>query len=116
MSLRDTREVVRLLKYHFDRDRNAKGQLRITKKLRSIYRLGIRRRWFIGGALGATLGEALYHAYHEDRISHEELIDLFRERFETPGSSCARYLSLVQRTSPYREHRGSYRNNRSRRR
>lgn len=108
LSMRETREVAGFVKYHFKRDRKLNGCLRVTDKLEKIYRLGVKRRWFIVRTLGSTLGEALYHAYHDGRFSQEEIIDLFRERFEISGSSCERYISLVRRTSPYRGYGGSH--------
>ncbi len=110
LSMRDSREIAGLVKYHFKRDRDSSACLRVTEKLRKVYRLGIKRRWFVVRTLGSTLGEAIYRAYHDGRISRDEIVDLFRERFEVPGSSCERYIALVRRTSPYRGHGGSYGN------
>lgn len=109
LSMSDTRKIVRMVKYHFRRDRKTDVRFPVTRKLEAIYRLGIKRRWFAVRTLGHTLGDAIYTAYHAGQVTRDEIIELFRERFEAPGSARGRYLAFVRRTSPYRGHRGSYR-------
>ncbi len=109
ISIGDTRKIVRMVKYHFRRDLNAGVRHRITGKLVAIYRLGVKRRWFIVRTLGHTLGDAIYKAYHTGTFSHDEIIELVRDRYDAPGSALIRYVALVRRALPYRGHGGSYR-------
>lgn len=98
----ETRETARLLRYHLRRERRAGGALRPTATLRRIHRLGIRKRLWIVKALGAVLGDALYHAFHDGSLTLAELRALFRERFEEPGSGMRVYLGLVKRLGIHR--------------
>ncbi len=101
-SMQETRDIIRHLKYHFMRERNSSGVVKETRKLREIYDLRIQKRLYIVKTLGCTLGGAMYHAYHSGDISHGEILDLFRERFLTPGSAKSLYLEWVERISPFR--------------
>jgi uncharacterized iron-regulated protein len=47
--------------------------------------------------LGYYLGQQLYEGYHQGLVGRDEIADLFRERFEAPGSALSRYLDLAAR-------------------
>jgi hypothetical protein len=101
-SLEATREIVHLLKYHFSRERSSSGSLRITPKLYNIYRMDIKKRLPIVKTLGHTLGEAIYEAYHGGKVTRNDIVNLFKERFDTPGEAASIYMNWVNRTGPYR--------------
>ncbi|MBU8922969.1 MAG: ChaN family lipoprotein [Bacteroidales bacterium] len=96
-SIIETRRLAAYLKYHFKREKGV--SLRVTKKLREIFRLDIRERLLIIRVLGRILGSNLYNAYHEGRISREELAGLFRTDFCEPGSGSRLYLEYIKRLS-----------------
>jgi hypothetical protein len=108
LSLRETRAIVSMVKYHFRRDRSAARAPRSSKRLDAIHRLGIRRRWMIVRTLGCTLGEAIYQAYRAGTVGGDEIIDLLRDRFEAPRAARTRYRDLVARVRPYRGHGGTF--------
>ncbi|MCK4235582.1 MAG: hypothetical protein KAX38_00590, partial [Candidatus Krumholzibacteria bacterium] len=101
-SLEETREIVRLLKYHFRREVKAKGTLKITRKLREIHNLGVRKRSLVAKTLGHMLGEAIYHSFHGGLVSRTDVIDLYRETFEVPGKAKVLYMNWVRKTKPFR--------------
>jgi len=93
-SIKETRRLAGYLKYHFKREKGV--TLRSTKRLREIYSLDIRERLLIIRVLGRVLGNYLYDAYHNGRISREELADLFRTDFCDPGSGSRLYLEYIK--------------------
>ncbi|MCK4538418.1 MAG: ChaN family lipoprotein [Candidatus Krumholzibacteria bacterium] len=96
-SITETRRLATYLKYHMKREKGV--SLRSTKKLREIFSLDIRERLLIIRALGRVFGSTLYNAYHDGRISREELADLFRTDFCEPGSGSRLYLEYIKRFS-----------------
>ncbi len=96
-SITETRRLAIYLKYHMKREKGV--SLRSTKKLREIFSLDIRERLLIIRALGRVFGSTLYNAYHDGRISREELADLFRTDFCEPGSGSRLYLEYIKRFS-----------------
>lgn len=98
----ETREIVRLVKYHFRRERMSKGTLRATKKLRDIHNLCMRKRLFVVKTLGHTLGEAIYSNFHKGIVSREDILELFAADFGKRGSAKAAYISWVKKTGPFR--------------
>ncbi len=102
VSLAQTREIADHLRYHFRRERESSDGLRATKGLRDIWNLGIRKRLHIVRTLGTTLGEAIYKGYHEGAITRQELLGLFRERFDAKGEASDIYVRWVKRCSPAR--------------
>jgi hypothetical protein len=101
-SLTETRAMVRMLSYHFRRDRSSSGVMRSTEPLRSIHRLGIKKRQLIIRALGHTLGEALYESYYSGKVSKEEIRGLFGDRTDKPGAAKETYSGWVRRVKPFR--------------
>ena len=47
--------------------------------------------------LGYYLGQQIYDGYHKGAINREEIADLFRLRFNEPGSALGCYLDLVEK-------------------
>ncbi len=101
-SLAETRAMVRMLSYHFRRDRSRAGIVRVTEPLRAILRLGIKKRQLIIRALGHTLGEAIYEAHYAGRVSKEEIRGLFEHRADRQGEAKRRYSEWVKRVKPFR--------------
>ena len=101
-SLQETRAMVGMLVYHFRRDRSRSGIMRVTKPLRAIHRLGIKKRQLIIRALGHTLGEALYDAHYSGLVSKEEILGLFEDRTDHPGAAKKIYSEWVGRVKPFR--------------
>lgn len=101
-SLAETRAMVRMLAYHFRRDRSRAGIARVTEPLRAILRLGIKKRQLIIRALGHTLGEAIYEAHYAGRVSKEEIRGLFERRADRPGEAKRKYSEWVKRVKPFR--------------
>jgi uncharacterized iron-regulated protein len=96
-SITETRRLADLFKYHLKREKGV--SLRSTRRLREIFRLDIRKRLLIIRALGRILGISLYNAYHEGRISREELADLFSMDFCEQGSGSRLYIEYIKRLS-----------------
>lgn len=101
-SLAETRAMVRMLAYHFRRDRSRAGIARVTEPLRAILRLGIKKRQLIIRALGHTLGEAIYEAHYAGRVSKAEIRGLFERRADRPGEAKRKYSEWVKRVKPFR--------------
>lgn len=101
-SLSETREIVRLLKYHMRRENGGTGTMKATSTLKSIFRLDIHKRLLIIKTLGHSLGEAILKGYMEGKVSREEILELYRENFKEAGTVKRLYLDWVQRTKPFR--------------
>jgi hypothetical protein len=102
MTLRETRSVVKLLKYHMRRERT-KGKLdRSTATLEKIHRLNLKKRLLIIRALGHTLGEAIYESHYRGDVSTADILELFRERIEEPGEAKRIYSAWTAKTNPFR--------------
>ncbi|MCK4350342.1 MAG: ChaN family lipoprotein [Candidatus Krumholzibacteria bacterium] len=101
-SLQETRAIVRMLAYHFRRDRSRSGIMRVTEPLRAIHRLGIKKRQLIVKALGHTLGEAVHDARYSGLVSKEEIRGLFEDRTDYQGAAKKIYSELVGRVKPFR--------------
>ena len=102
LTLPETRALVKMLTYHFRRDRSKSGIKRLTEPLRSIHRLGIKKRQLIIRALGHTLGEAIYDAHYAGNVSRDEILGLFEDRTDRPGYAKALYSKWVARVKPFR--------------
>jgi uncharacterized iron-regulated protein len=102
LTLPETKALVRMLAYHFRRDRSKSGIKRMTEPLRSIHRLGIKKRQLIIRALGHTLGEAIYEAHHTGEVSRDEILELFEDRTDRSGYAKAIYSKWVERIKPFR--------------
>ncbi len=101
-TLRVTREIVRHLKYHFERERAAGSRLKSTRKLKDIHTLPIRKRFPVIKTLGSTLGEAMYRGVHSGLVGRSEMLKLFRERFDGAGTAKRVYIEWVRKTKPFR--------------
>ncbi len=101
-SIPETRAMVKMLVYHFRRDRSRSGIARVTEPLRAIHRLGIKKRQLIIRALGHTLGEAVYDAHYSGLVSREEIHAFFRDRNDYPGAAKKIYSEWVGRVKPFR--------------
>ena len=101
-TLPETRAMVRMLAYHFRRDRSGSGIMRVTEPLRAIHRLGIKKRQLIIRALGHTLGEAVYDAHYSGLVSREEIRKFFEDRTDDTGAAKKIYSEWVRRVKPFR--------------
>jgi hypothetical protein len=109
LSLPETRSTVKMLKYHFERERSKPGVAKSTKKLEKIYRSSIRKRLLVIRALGHTLGEAIYDGHYSGLVSTEELLALYSEHASEPGGERERYAKWAKKTKPFRGEWGKYR-------
>jgi hypothetical protein len=101
MTPAETKDAACLLRYHAARERVTSGFTE-GRRMKRIFRLGIRKRLWIVKALGWTLGDALYSGFHDGKVSLGELQALFRERFEMRGGAAPLYRRWVRRLRPYR--------------
>jgi hypothetical protein len=104
-SLAETRDMVRMLKYHFALDRKRRKRVRTTRTLERLYGMGVTKRSYIIDTLGFTLGEAIYTAYHDGIVTKEKIESLFRERFEGHGKVRRLYHEWVNTVKPFRGER-----------
>jgi hypothetical protein len=102
LTLPETRSMIKMLKYHFERERSAGSVLRTTEKLRRIHRLGIKKRLLIVRALGHTLGEAIYQGHLGGGVATDDILELFRHPIVRPDEAELVYLQWVKRTGPFR--------------
>lgn len=101
-SLRETRRMVRMLKYLFRRDRSGKGGLRSTPTMNKLFAMRSRMRLVIIDTLGFTLGEAIHRSYRDGLVSHGEIVSLLGERFIGAGRARKLYNEWVARVKPFR--------------
>jgi hypothetical protein len=101
LTIRATREVERLYRYFIAREGKARGRIRSTEKLRSLFKMGIRKRLWIVKALGSRLGDAIYRGYQEGEVTHEQVLSLFSERFDEPGRGAGLYMDWIDATGPF---------------
>lgn len=106
-SITETRRLVRLLKYHFKREKKRGGSLKVTRRLREIHDLEAKRKMLIVRTLGHTLGEALYQGFHEGQITREQILGLYHENFQIRGTAKALYMEWTRKAKPYRDHWGT---------
>lgn len=108
MTLDETRSVVKLLKYHMKRERSKDNLERSTATLKRIHGLNLKKRLLIIRALGHTLGEAIYQSHYQGNLSTGEMLELFRERIDEPGTAKGVYSAWTARTRPFRGNRGGW--------
>jgi hypothetical protein len=94
----ETRELVRLYTYLVDRERGARGIPRMTKPLRRIMSLGLKKKMLIAKALGSRLGDALHRSFHEGRMHDREIVSLFGAPLNERGVAVSLYYDLLDRT------------------
>ena len=108
MTIDETRSVVKLLKYHMKRERSKGSLERSTATLKKIHGLNLKKRLLIIRALGHTLGEAIYQSHYRGNLSTGEILELFRERIDEPGTAKGVYSAWTARTRPFRGSRGGW--------
>ena len=72
----ETKEIVKIMKYHLKRERNSKGRLRMSKGLVKIASLGIRKRYVIARGLGFILGEGIFRGFNTGKVKYSDIVKL----------------------------------------
>jgi len=97
----ETKEIVKIIKYHLKREKNSKGRLRISKKLAKIASLGIRKRHVIARGLGFILGEGIFKGFNTGKVRYSDIVKLITYDLCTPGFAFEMFCDLSKKTSSY---------------